>query len=128
MIKFLNVVFNYALDEKIISNNPVKMKQKEMSPDREDNRILSDQQRKTILNIVWVIDKRTGKLNYNYYKKNQLSVVGCCEIAFWLTTGRRNISEGNSIKWKQISFPTKRILLKDSKVGQKEYNLGPKAM
>jgi integrase len=128
VIKFLNVVFNYALEEKIISINPVKMKQKEMAPDREDNRILSDQQRKTILNICWVIDKRTGKLNYNYYKKKRLSVVGCCEIAFWLTTGRRNISEGNSIKWKQISFPTKRILLKDSKVGQKEYNLGPKAM
>ena len=31
VIKFLNVVFNYAIEEKILSKNPVKMKLKEMA-------------------------------------------------------------------------------------------------
>jgi integrase len=128
VIKFLNVVFNYAVEEKMLSKNPVKMKLKEMAPDREDNRILTEQQRQTILDIVWKIDRRNGKINYNYYQEKQLNLVGCLIIAFWLLTGRRNVSEGNQIKWKQISLPTKKIFFMDSKVGQKQYDLGPKAV
>ena len=102
VIKFLNVVFNYAVEEKMLSKNPVKMKLKEMAPDREDNRILTEQQRQTILDIVWKIDRRNGKINYNYYQEKQLNLVGCLIIAFWLLTGRRNVSEGNQIKWKLV--------------------------
>ena len=128
VIKFLSVVFNYSVEEKMLSKNPVEMKQKEMAADKEDNRILTESQRQTLINVVWKIDRRTGKINYNYYKERELNLVGCCIIAFWLLTGRRNVSEGNKIKWKQISLPTKKIFFADSKVGQKEYDLGPKAM
>ena len=128
VIKFLNVVFNYAIEEGEISKSPVKIKQKELAPDKEDNRVLSEEQRNNLLNIVYKIDKRNGKINYNYYAEKGLNLVGCLIIAFWLLTGRRNISEGNKIKWKQISFPQKKIFFMDSKVGQKEYDLGPKAL
>ena len=128
VIKFLNVVFVYGIEVGELGKNPIKMKDKDWSPDREDNRVLTEDQRKTLLNIVWKIDKRTGRINYNYYREKGLNLVGCCIIAFWLWTGRRNVSEGSSIKWKQISLPTKKIFFDDSKVGQKGYPLGPKAV
>lgn len=128
VVKFLNVLFVYAVEAGELAMNPIKMKKKDWSPDREDNRVLTEEQRKTILNIVWKIDRRTGRINYNYYKEKELNLVGCCVIAYWLWTGRRNVSEGNKIKWTQISFPTKKIFFDDTKTGQKEFNLGPKAI
>jgi len=128
VIKFLNVLFVYAAEVGELTKNPVEMKKGDWVKDREDNRIFTKEQRKTILNIVWKIDKRTGRINYNYYKEKGLNLVGCCIIAFWLRTGRRIVSEGNKIKWKQISFPTKRIFFDDSKVGQIDYPLGQKAV
>mgnify|MGYP005816506031 CR=1 FL=1 len=128
VIKFLNVVFNYAIDEGEVLKNPVKIKQKELAPDKEDNRVLSEGQRNNLLSIVYKTDKRNGRINYNYYFEKGLNLVGCLIIAYWLLTGRRNISEGNRIKWKQLSFHQKKIFFLDSKVGQKEYDLGPKAL
>ena len=113
-IDYLKVLFNYAIEENLLSKNPVTIKNKERFGDKEDNRILTKGQKEIVLSIVWKLDKRTGKLNYNYYESLGLSVVACCIIAFWLTTPRRNISEGNSIRWKQISFPTKKIAFGDS--------------
>ena len=128
VVKFLNVVFNYAIEEGELSKSPVKIKQKELAPDKEDNRVLSEEQRNNLLAITLKIDKRTGRINYNYYSDKELNLVGCLIIAYWLLTGRRNNSEGNKIKWKQISFPQKKIFFTDSKVGPKEYDLGPKAL
>ena len=128
VVKFLSVVFKYAIEEGEITKSPVKIKKKELAADKEDNRVLSEEQRNNVLSIVYKTDKRNGKINYNYYSENELNLVGCLIIAYWLLTGRRNISEGNKIKWKQISFPQKKIFFSDSKVGQKEYDLGPKAM
>jgi|TARA_B100001971_G_scaffold62399_1_gene57411 integrase len=127
-IDYLKVLFNYAIELKLLHTNPVTIKNKERFGDKEDNRILTKEQKEIVLKIVWKLDKRTGKLNYNYYKSMRLSMVACCIIAFWLTTPRRNISEGNSIRWKQISFPTKKIAFGDSKVGQMTYDLGPRTL
>jgi integrase len=125
---YLNVVFNYAVEEKLLAKNPIRLKKKEKFGDREDNRILTEEQREQVINYVWKIDKRTGKINYNYYRQRGLSLVACLIIAWWLITGRRNNSEGNQIKWKQISFTQKKIFFDDSKVGQIEYPLGPRAI
>jgi len=127
-IDYLKVLMNYAIELKLLHTNPVTIKNKERFGDKEDNRILTKEQKETVLSIAWKLDKRTGKLNYNYYESKGLSVVACCIIAFWLTTPRRNISEGNSIRWKQISFPTKKIAFGDSKVGQMTYDLGPRTL
>jgi len=128
IIDYLNVLFNYAVEEKLLAKNPVEMKKKEKFGDKEDNRILTEEQREMILNHVLKLDKRTGKINYNYYATKNLSLVACLIIAWWLLTGRRNVSEGNKIKWKQISFTQKKIFFEDSKVGQIEYPLGPRAV
>ena len=127
-IDYLNVVINYGIEEEELLKNPVQIKKKERFGDKEDNRILTEVQRETVLNYVWNLDKRTGKINYNYYKSRKLNLVACAIIAYWLLTGRRNVSEGNRIKWKQISFPTKKIFFSDTKVGQKEYDLSPRAL
>jgi integrase len=128
IIDFLNVLFNYAVEEKLLAKNPVHLKKKEKFGDKEDNRILTEEQRETVLNYVYKLDKRTRKINYNYYEQKNLNLVTCLVIAWWLLTGRRNNSEGTQIKWKQISFPQKKIFFADSKVGQMEYAIGPRAM
>ena len=128
IVDYLNVLFNYAVEEKLLAKNPVQMKKKEKFGDKEDNRILTEEQRELVLNCVLKLDKRTGKINYNYYEQRGLNLVACLVIAWWLLTGRRNNSEGTQIKWKQISFPQKKIFFEDSKVGQIEYAIGPRAL
>jgi len=128
IVDYLNVLFNYAVEEKLLAKNPVQMKKKEKFGDKEDNRILTEEQRELVLNCVFKLDKRTGKINYNYYAGRSLNLVACLVISWWLLTGRRNNSEGTEIKWTQISFPQKKIFFEDSKVGQMEYALGPRAM
>ena len=128
VIKFLNVVFKYGVEIGELIKNPIKMKKKEWSPDKEDNRVLTEAQRQTLLSIVYKTDGRNGKINYTHYKDKGLNLVPCLIIAWWLLTGRRNISEGNKIKWKQVSFALKKITFEDSKVGAKTYNIGPKAL
>ena len=128
VIKFLNVVFKYGVEVGELLKNPIKMKKKEWSPDKEDNRVLTEDQRQNLLSIVLKTDGRNGKINYTHYKENGLNLVSCLIISWWLLTGRRNISEGNKIKWKQVSFPLKKITFEDSKVGAKTYNIGPKAL
>ena len=128
VIKFLNVVFKYGVEVGELLKNPIKMKKKEWSPDKEDNRIITESQRENLLSIVLKTDGRTGKIHYNYFTEKSLNLVPCLIIAWWLLTGRRNISEGNKIKWKQISFPLKKISFEDSKVGAKTYNIGPNAL
>ena len=128
IVDYLNVLFNYAVEEKLLAKNPVQLKKKEKFGDKEDNRILTEEQREMVLNYAYKIDKRTGKINYNYYAQKNLNLVACLVIVWWLLTGRRNNSEGTQIKWKQISFPQKKIFFEDSKVGQIEYAIGPRAM
>jgi|TARA_Y100000294_G_scaffold2289_1_gene2511 integrase len=128
IIDYLNVLFNYAIEENLLAKNPIRLKKKEKFGDKEDNRVLTEEQREMVLNYAYKIDKRTGKINYNYYAKKNLNLVACLVIVWWLLTGRRNNSEGTQIKWKQISFPQKKIFFEDSKVGQIEYAIGPRAM
>jgi len=128
IVDYLNVLFNYAVEEKLLAKNPVQLKKKEKFGDKEDNRILTEEQREMVLNYAFKLDKRTGKINYNYYAGKKLNLVACLVIVWWLLTGRRNNSEGTQIKWKQISFPQKKIFFEDSKVGQIEYAIGPRAM
>ena len=128
VIKFLNVIFKYGVEVGELAKNPIKMKKKHWSPDKEDNRIMTESQRENLLSIVLKTDGRTGKIHYNYYTEKALNLVACLIIAWWILTGRRNISEGNKIKWKQISFPLKKISFEDSKVGAKTYNIGPNAL
>ncbi len=128
VLKFLNVVFKYGVEIGELSKNPIKMKKKEWVRDREDNRVLTETQRKTLLSIVLKTDGRNGRINYTYYKEKGLNLVACLIIAWWLLTGRRNVSEGNKIKWSQISFYLKKITFEDSKVGPKTYSIGPRAL
>jgi len=128
VLKFLNVVFKYGVEIGELLKNPIKMKKKEWVRDKEDNRVLTENQRKTLLSIVLKTDGRNGRINYNYYKDKGLNLVACLIITWWLLTGRRNVSEGNKIKWGQISFYLKKITLEDSKVGPRTYNIGPRAL
>ena len=84
VVKFLNVVFKYGVEVGELSKNPIKMKKKEWSPDKEDNRILTEDQRQILLSIVLTTDGRNGKINYTYYKEKGLNLVSCLIITWWL--------------------------------------------
>ena len=62
-IDYLKVLFNYAIELKLLNTNPVTIKNKERFGDKEDNRILTKEQKEIVLSIVWKLDKRSGKLN-----------------------------------------------------------------
>ena len=77
-------------------------------------------------------DERSGRLNYEYYKKNSLNPVSCLLLAFLLTTGRRR-EEASSLTWaqfKQGSSPRIELFkTKTSKKNQKKiFNLGDDAV
>tara|TARA_R110000850_G_scaffold46024_3_gene115986 strand:- start:16 stop:1383 length:1368 start_codon:yes stop_codon:yes gene_type:complete len=129
LVEMLSVIFNWSIDHKLQKNNPAQFKKDELYEKKEDNRILTKDQKKAVLNYVLKYDERKeARLNMNYYKENRLSVVSCCLIAYSLLTGRRYRSEGGAVKWSMLSFPEKKLYLNDSKVGQMEYKMGPKVL
>ena len=131
LIEMLSVILNHAVEKKYISKSPVKFKTEDLFLKREDNRRLTRTQMDSVLDRTRKYDERSKsnpRLNLDYYKEKRLSVVPCCVIAFALSTPRRYRSEGAALCWDQISFHEKKIFFGDSKVGQKEYKLGPKAL
>ncbi len=129
MIEILSVIFNWGIEQKYQKENPAQFKKEELYDKKEDNRVLTKAQKKAVLNYVLKYDeRREARLNMNYYKEKRLSVVSCALIAYALLTPRRYRSEGGAIKWSQISFPERKLYLEDSKVGQMEYKIGPKAI
>ena len=131
LIEMLSVIFNYAVERKYIATNPVKFKTEDLFERKEDNRRFTRKQMDTILDFVLKYDGRSKdnpRLNLDYYKSKKLSPVACCIIAYALLTPRRYRSEGACIKWDQISFHEKKLFCSESKVGQKEYDLGPKVL
>ena len=131
LIEMLSVIFNYAVEKNYISENPVKFKTEDLFLKREDNRRLTRSQMDSVLDRTRKYDERSKsnpRLNLDYYKAKRLSVVSCTVIAFALSTPRRYRGEGAALCWDQISFHEKKVFFKDSKVGQKEYKLGPNAL
>ena len=129
LVEMLSVIFNWSIEQKYQKENPAQFKKDELYDKKEDNRILTKVQRRTVLNYVLKYDgRKEARLNMNYYNEKKLSVVSCSLIAYALLTPRRYRSEGGAIKWSQISFPERKLYLEDSKVGQMEYKLGPRVV
>jgi|ETNmetMinimDraft_11_1059920.scaffolds.fasta_scaffold11383_1 integrase len=131
LIEMLSVIFNYAAEKNYISQNPVKFKTEDLFLKHEDNRRLTRSQMDSVLDRTRKYDERSKsnpRINLDYYKAKRLRVVPCTVIAFALSTPRRYRGEGAALRWDQISFHEKKIFYGDSKVGQKEYKLGPKAL
>ena len=68
-------------------------------------------------------DERTGRLNHNYYKLNNLNPVSCLLLAFLLTTGRR-LDEAASLTWARFTQGSSpRITLLKTKTSKKNQKL-----
>ena len=131
LIEMLGVIFNYAVEKKFVSNNPVKFNTEDLFEKKEDNSRLTRTQMDSVKDMVVRYDDRSKnnpRLNIDYYKEKGLNPVSCCLIGFALLTPRRYKSEGGQIQWGQISFQEKKLFLDKTKVGQKGYKLGPKAL
>ena len=128
IIEMFRTVMEYAKDKGYVAINPVRFKVKELYEKKEDNRMLTKTQMDAAIEYFIVYDKRSQhpKLNLFYYKDKNLNPVACCVLGGALLQGRRYRSEWSSIKYSNLSLATKKLLLTKSKVGQKEYNLGPK--
>tara|TARA_R110002126_G_scaffold153254_2_gene300399 strand:+ start:649 stop:2037 length:1389 start_codon:yes stop_codon:yes gene_type:complete len=129
IIQMMSVVFNYAIERKLISSNPVRFKKEDFYKQKENNRYLNKSQMEAVLDYVLKYDERsqTPKLNHDYYRNKNLKIVSCCVIAKALLDGHRYRNEGAVLKWSQVSFPLKKLFFMDTKTGQQEYNIGPKA-
>ena len=131
LIEMLSVIFNYAVEKKYIATNPVKFKTEDLFERKEDNRRYTRTQMDAIIDRTIKYDARSKnnpRLNLDHYKSKGLSPVACCIIGYALLTPRRYRSEGAAIKWGQISFHEKKLFCSESKVGQKEYDMGPKVL
>lgn len=131
VIGMLGVVFGYAVEKKYIDANPVKFKKDDFFEQKENNKYFTRAQIELILSYALKYDERSKenpKLNTDYYKSERLNPVSCLIIAKALMSPQRYRSEGAMLRWKQVSFPQKKIFLDDSKVGQKAYPIGPRVM
>jgi len=131
IVQQLSVIFGYAIEKKYIDVNPVKFKKDDFFEQKENNKYLSRPQMEMVLGMALRYDERSKenpKLNTDYYKSERLNPVSCCIIAKALMSPQRYRSEGGMIRWKQISFPQKKLFLDDTKVGQRAYQIGPRVM
>jgi len=129
IIRQLKKVCNFAIRKKLIKTNPFKIPKDKMFRDKEDNRYIRPKHLELIKSWLIKIDKRSGALNLNAYREEELNPVSCCLIAFWFLTGRRNWSEGASIIWDQISFQDKTIWYAKTKTKDSvTYKLGPRVL
>ena len=130
IIQMISVIFNYAVEKKLVSFNPVKFKKDDFYKQKENNRYLTKSQMDTVLDYVLQYDERSEipKLNHDYYNNKNLKIVSCAVIAKALLDGHRYRNEGSMTQWSQVSFPLKKLFYTDTKTGQQEYNIGPKAL
>ena len=126
------MLFKYAAAKKLVAENPVQFKSEDLFEKKEDNRRLTRAQMDAVLDMVIKYDERSKpnhpRLNLNYYYERRLSPVSCVLIGYDLLCGKRIISEGAKITTDDVSFHEKKLFLDKTKVGQKDYRLGPKVL
>jgi len=127
VIQYLKIIFNYAIEKNYFKKeNPCKIKRKEMFVERENHTVFTKDQAKRIIDFCFKKDNRNEKpqLNEEHFKKNKVNMVVCTGIAFALLCGKRQRSEGFSMKWEWFNEANKTITYPDSKVGHKSYKIG----
>jgi len=129
--QYLKIIFNYAIEKGYYKNeNPCKIKKKEMFDERENHTVLTKEQTQRLTSLCFKTDNRNEmpKLNEDHYKKHSLNMVISTGIVFALLSGKRQISEGFSLKWNQINEANKTITYQDSKVGHKTYKISKEVL
>tara|TARA_R110000782_G_scaffold250628_2_gene337932 strand:+ start:496 stop:1920 length:1425 start_codon:yes stop_codon:yes gene_type:complete len=128
LVAYLKIVFNWAIEENLITENPAKMKTAHLHKELESNEILSKTQYDNLLRLAFVVDERNGTINFDHYIQKDLDIISCLAISWCLLTGRRCSSEGFNIRFEQIDYNYKVIRFDESKVGQQKYKLSEKTL
>ena len=129
LVEMLGVIFKYAIERKYITKSPVQFKTDELFPKLERNQRLTKKQMDSVISYTVRYDERgKDRLNIASYKADRLNPVSCCVIGKALLDAKRFLSEGAETKWNEISFHEKQQYCDDSKVGQKQYKMGPKVL
>jgi len=76
--------------------------------------------------MCFVKNLKENKLKISHYTTLGLNVVACTVIAWALITGRRQYSEGASIKWSDVNWDTKTLKLAKTKTEKNAYIRIPK--
>lgn len=127
LIVYSKTLFNFAIKKGYIKENPCKGI--ELHEEYETNDYLSKDQYWRVINMCFKKDLRTNKLNINHYTTLGLNPVACTGIAWACITGRRQYSEGLSIKWDDINWDTKTLKLAKTKTEKNAYiKIPPMAM
>ena len=131
VIQMMSVIFNYAVEKKYVQISPVQFKKDDFYKQRENNRYLTRQQMDAVIDYCLNYDERNKdnpKLNHDYYRSRQLDIVSCSIIAKALLDGHRYRNEGSATRWNEVSLNQKKLYFGDTKTGQQEYSIGPKAL
>ena len=129
LVEILNVIFKYAVEVGYIDKNPVQFHTEDLFEKKERNQRLTKKQMDSVVSYATRYDERgKDRLNIDSYRMNNLNPVSCCVIAKALLDAKRFLSEGAETKWNEISFHEKIQYCGDSKVGQKQYKMGPKVL
>lgn len=127
-IKYLRSMFNDAKENGYLKKNPIQFKAKDFFEEKQSNQIFSEEQRERIMEAALVIDQRTNKLNFRYYQDKSLDPVASLGCYAALAMGRRYKSEILNLMWEQLNWDIKKVYYEDSKVGQKNYKIPPRAI
>ena len=134
-VEYLRCVYNWAISEQLTKNQPVQFTKRKgvknkgvWFREKENNETLTKEERECLISLCFVKDKKTDLIDFQYYIKNKLNMISCLAIAWCLLTGRRQKSEGLSIRFNQIDLGSKKIKFEDTKTGFAEYNLSPRAV
>jgi integrase len=129
LVEMLGVIFKYAAEQSYISKSPVQFKTEDLFEKKERNQRLTKTQMDAVINYALRYDERgKDRLNIASYKADRYNPVSCCVIVKALLDAKRFLSEGAEAKWNEISFHEKLQYCGDSKVGQKQYKMGPKVL
>ena len=123
-IVYTKTLFNYAIEKNYIIVNPCKGI--ELHEEYETNDYLSKDQYWRVINMCFVKNLKENKLKISHYTTLGLNVVACTVIAWALITGRRQYSEGASIKWSDVNWDTKTLKLAKTKTEKNAYIRIPK--
>lgn len=122
LIKLMRAVFNYGIKRKKVKNNPfAEVELDKKLAKKEDNRIYTPHERERIISNAIVY--KGARINLEYYKSLKLNPVALCLIGYAALTGRRYVSEGAILKFSNIDFDNKTLVLAKSKVGAWTYAL-----
>ena len=111
----MSIIFNWALEQKIIKENICKFKKSEMN---EENDRLDDVDPYSL--VEWRLIRKAAM---QVVKKDTRVFLAAMAILLYLYCGRRYKSEILNLKWSQIDWDANKVRLPKTKTGKSQFSI-----